>query len=41
MENLSQGSRRVLVYILPKHTHYKTIENNHSSSENTVQDILE
>ena len=23
-KNLSQGSRRVLVYILPKHTHYKT-----------------
>ena len=23
-KNLSQGSRRVLVYILPKRTHYKT-----------------
>ena len=23
-KNLSQGSRRGLVYILPKHTHYKT-----------------
>ena len=50
-KNLSQGSRRVLVYILPKHTHYKTHTNTHPHITkqfltttvqvkiNTIQDI--
>jgi len=29
-KNLSQGSRRVLVYILPKPTHYKTYTHTHT-----------
>jgi len=29
-QNLSRGSRRVLVYLLPKHTHYKTHKHTHT-----------
>jgi len=43
-KNLSQGSRRVLVYILPKRTHYKTHTYTHPHitkqfKTTTVQDI--